>query len=115
MDISELEERRAAPLMATATVRLYVIAVVVTAAMTIAAVMALAIVVPNNTAVIATVIGISMPIIAGFLGGAVHGTAVALDGKLSMFMKTVAAKEHAEGVIQGLKENPKTNIGDSEG
>lgn len=103
-------ERRAAVAGATSTVKLYVIATLVTAAMTIIAVVVAAAIVPDNTAVIATIVGVTSPIILSLIGGALHGMAVSIDGKLSQLVQAREDKARAEGVIEGLKENPKTNI-----
>lgn len=106
------EERRVSVAGATSTVKFYVIAVVVCAAMTIAAVIAVAILMPANQSgtVITAVVGVTAPVILAFIAGAQHAMAVAMDGKLSQLVRAEKEKEHAEGKIEGLKENPRTNI-----
>jgi len=106
------EERRTSVAGATSTVKLYVIAVVVCAAMTIAGVITIAILMPvaQSGTVITAVVGITAPIILALLAGGQHAMAVAMDGKLSQLVRAEKGKEHAEGVVEGLRENPRTNI-----
>lgn len=110
--IEPIEERRASVVGATATVKMYVIAVIVMAGMTIAAVVAVAVFMPapQSASVITAIIGVTAPIILALLAGGQHGMATAMDGKLSQIVRATAEKERALGVVEGLKENPKTNI-----
>lgn len=103
-----IEERRTAVVGATATVRLYVIAVVVMAMTTIAAVVAVAVFMPaaQSANVITAIIGVTAPIILALLAGGQHSMSVAMDGKLSQIVRATAERERARGVIEGLKDNP---------
>jgi len=103
-------ERRATVTGATSTVKLYVTGAVVMAAMTIGGVLGAVALAPNNPTIIPTIVGITSPIILALLGGGLHGMAVSIDGKMSQLLRATAEKEHAKGLIEGLKENPKTNI-----
>lgn len=103
-------ERRASVAGATTAVRFYVLAAVATALMTVAAVVLLAVLVPDNTSVIATVIGITSPIILSLIAFGQRSIAVSIDGKMSQLLRATAEKERAQGLIQGLRENPETNI-----
>lgn len=104
------EERRATVVGATQTVKLYVIAVVITAFGTIAAVIGLAVFVPSNPTLIPVVVGITAPIILALIAGGQHSMAVAMDGKLSHLLRVTGEKERAQGLVEGLKENPNINL-----
>lgn len=104
------DDRRTSVTGASGTVKFYVTAAVCVAMVTIVAIVVLAVVVPMNTTVIATVIGVTFPIISSLMGGALHSMAVSVDGRLSQLLLVTGEKEHAQGQIEGLRENPKTNI-----
>lgn len=104
------EERRSDVINSRSTVKLYIGAAVGLAIVTIGAVVTLAIMVPNNAAVITVVIGITSPLILSLLGAALHSVATVVDGQMKQLLRTTADKERAQGLIEGLKENPKVNI-----
>jgi len=105
-----MEERRLAVAGAASAVKWYVIGIVGMALVTIAAVVLLAIYVPDNPTIIATVIGVTSPIILTLLGFGQRAMAVAVDGKLSLLMQASEDKARLEGKLEGLEQNPKTNI-----
>jgi hypothetical protein len=49
-------------------------------------------------------------IIVGLFAGAGIKVVSVLDGQQAMLIRVVAEKERAKGVIEGLKQNPDTNI-----
>lgn len=65
---------------------------------------------PVDTKVIYIVIGVTAPIITALLGGAGLGVLTVLNGHQAQLIREIAGKKYAEGVIEGLKENPNTNI-----
>lgn len=95
---------------ASETVRFYVTCAIVVATLTITAVLVVAILVPDNTGVVATIIGITSPLLLALIAAGFHAQAVSINGKLSQLIKATAEKEHMKGVVEGLKENPRTNI-----
>lgn len=111
-----INERRAEIVGATANVKLYVMAALGFAALTIIGVLfaAYALPSPTNTTVVTTIIGVMSPFILSLLGGALHGVAVGLDGQRSLLLRAVGEKERAEGLLVGLTVNPKTNVSESD-
>lgn len=105
-----LIERRAAFLGAASAVKWYVLLVFGLAFLTVSAVVTLSILAPNNPGAITTVIGITSPIFVSLLGGGLYKMAVGTDGKLNQILRITAEKERARGIIEGLKQNPDTNI-----
>lgn len=95
---------------ATETVRFYVTCAIVVAALTMSAVLVVAILVPENTSVIATIIGISSPLLLALIAAGFHAQSVSINGKLAQLIKATAEKEHMKGIVEGLQENPKINI-----
>lgn len=103
--------RRAIDSVATApAVGRYVIGAVCTAAICAAAVVLLAVYAPDNATAINTVVGVMGPIIWALLGLGQHKIALGTDGKVTQLIETKAAQQRAEGFIEGLRENPDTNI-----
>jgi uncharacterized membrane protein len=94
----------------TANMRIYVTLSVIVCSITVAAVVILAIVQPNNTAAIATIIGLTTPITMTLLAAGLHGMSTSLDGRMTQLLQATAEKEHVKGVVEGLVANPKTNI-----
>lgn len=110
MSPEPLEERRIAVTSASAAVRTYAFAVIAVAAITIAGVVAAAVLAPTNTSLIAVIVGVTSPIILSLISGGMHSMAVSMDGRLSQIVRITEEKARAQGMIQGLKENPNTNI-----
>ena len=78
--------------------------------LTIIAVVSLTMYVENPTAAVATILGITTPMTMGLLAAGLHGVATNVDGKMSQLLQSTAKAEHLEGLVEGLKENPRTNI-----
>jgi hypothetical protein len=108
-------ERRHSVLSGVSTARLCLIAAVGLSIITLGAVLVVLIAqivagIPLQTRGLFILIGITAPTITALLGGAGISVVNVLDGNQARLMRAIAAKEHAEGKIEGLKENPNTNI-----
>lgn len=108
----QIPERRLPIVSAFTASRFYIVATILLAVVTVAAVMTIVLLNPTNPnlALINIIVGITGPIMAAMLGGAGIGVLKVLDGHQSQLMAAIAQKERAQGVIQGLKENPNVNI-----
>jgi hypothetical protein len=105
-------ERRLPIVSAFSAARFYIVATVLVAMLTVGAVLAIVMINPAqpNMALINIIVGITGPLMAALLTGMGHGILKVLDGHQSQLMAAIAQKERAQGVIQGLKENPNVNI-----
>lgn len=108
----ETASRRAADLRPSSNVRLFVLGAIFTCVFTVVAVVYLSIKAPTNTAAITTVLGITTPIMIGLLGAGIHGIATNVDGRLTQLIEMTAQKEHLQGLVEGLVENPGVNLTD---
>ena len=97
-----MQERRADVLGATVAIRFYVLAVLGFGTVVILVIGALAYFVPESGSPIATVVGVTTPILVSLLGGGIYRMAVAMDGQLSQLVRASEEKAHAEGVVEGL-------------
>lgn len=102
--------RRASDLKPPSNVKLYIFSAIFVCVVTVGAVSTLAVLVPNNAAIIATVLGITMPIISGLLLAGLHGIAVNVDGLTTKIIDITAQKERVAGFVEGLAENPTVNL-----
>jgi hypothetical protein len=108
-------ERRQSILTAVSNARLYLVAAIFLSAITVVAVLIVLVAQIMTGQELQTkglyiLIGITAPMITGLLGGAGIGVLSVLDGHQAQLMRAIAEKEHAKGLIEGLKENPNTNI-----
>lgn len=108
-------ERRQSILSAVSASRLYLISAIVLSIVTVGAVLVVIVAQiiagkPLETGGLYIIITITAPIIMGLLSAAGIGVLQVLDGHQAQLMRAVGEKEHAKGVIEGLKENPQTNI-----
>lgn len=92
------------------TVRLFVVAAVALCAMTITAVVVLAIFVPQNQTIVATVVGITSSLTGLLSLGAYLNVAKTIDGKMSELIQRVGREKKLEGLVEGLEKNPNTNV-----
>lgn len=92
------------------TVKVFVVSVLFLALLTIAAVVTLSIMVPNNNTIITIVIGITSPLMIALLGAGLQGMASSVDGKMAQLLEATAEKERLRGLVEGLKVNPLTNV-----
>lgn len=102
--------RRASDLRPKSHVKLFIFSAIFVCMLTVLAVSVLAIVVPNNANIIATVLGITMPIMGGLLAAGLHGIAKNVDGKMEQLLTMTAQKERLQGLVEGLAENPHVNL-----
>lgn len=110
-----LVERRQSVLSAVSAAKWYLIAAIILSLGTVAAVVAIVVAQilmgkPLETASIYIVIGITAPVITMLLAAAGLGVVNTLDGNQHQLMRAIGEKEHAKGVVEGLRENPNTNI-----
>lgn len=103
-------ERRRPILSAVSSSRFYTIAAIGLSMFTIVAVVVVVLFQPQNTAAISTIIGITAPLILALMAAGNIGILRVLDGHQSQLMAAIAEKERAKGQLEGLRENPKTNI-----
>lgn len=105
-----MDERRVSVISATQALKWYVVGIVFMAAMTIGGVIGALYVAPDNPVAVPTIIGVTSPIILMLLGLGQRAMAVTQDGKLSRLLRESEDRARAEGLIEGLKENPNVNI-----
>lgn len=110
-DITPPTERRRSVLSAVSTSRFYIIAAIGLSMVTVAAVLVVvALQPPNYMQVIQVIVGITAQLILALLGAGGIGVLKVIDGHQSQLMAAIAEKERAKGQLEGLRENPKTNI-----
>lgn len=114
-DGTVIVERRQSVLSAVSASKWYLIAAMVLSLATVAAVMAILLAQtlmkqPLETAGVYLVMSITAPVIASLLAAAGIGVVNVLDGYQNQLMRAIGEKEHAKGVIEGLKENKDVNI-----
>lgn len=96
-------QRRASdanPVGSKATV--YVVAIIALAMLTLASILGVLLLRPpptDNTSLIATIVGITTPIIVALLGGAVQQVHLAVNGRLTQLLEQTAAASHAKGAL----------------
>lgn len=103
-------ERRRSILSAVSNSRLYIVGAIVLSLVTVCAVLMIALLQPQNTAAIGVIIGITGPLITALIGAGGIGVLKVLDGHQSQLMAAIARQQRAEGIIEGLRENPATNL-----
>jgi hypothetical protein len=82
---------------------MFVTATVVLSALTVLAVVLITLFLPGNpgnTAVIATIVGVTAPITIALVGAAVNQVHVAVNSRLTELIALTAAASKAEGVLQ---------------
>lgn len=92
------------------TVKFYIISAIVLSIFTAACAVALAIFAPANTTTMTIIIGFTLPTITALIGAGLYGTVTHINGRMTQLIQTTAQKERLQGVLEGLKENPNTNI-----
>lgn len=108
--VPHITERRRSVLSAVTASRFYIIGAIGMSVLTVLAVLALMLWQPGNTGAINIIIGITAPMITALLGAGGIGVLKVIDGHQSQLMAAIARQQRAEGMIEGLKENPNTNI-----
>lgn len=103
-------ERRRPIISAVSSSRFYTLAAIGLSMFTVVAVVVLVVFQPQNPGAITTVIGITAPLILGLMGAGNIGIYKVLDGHQSQLMAAIAEKERVKGHLEGLRENPNTNI-----
>lgn len=108
-------ERRQSVLSGVSTARLCLVAAVALSILTLGAVLVVLVAQimtgrPIETKGLYILIGITASTIWALLGAAGISVVNVLDGHQAQLMNAIAEKEHAIGKIEGLKENPNTNI-----
>lgn len=104
-------ERRRSVLSAVSASRFYILCAIGMSGLTVCAVVAIVLWQPENASpYVNIIIGITAPTILALLGAGGIGVAKIIDGHQSQLMAAIAKQQRAEGIIQGLKENPSTNI-----
>lgn len=93
-----------------ANIKLYVGSAIVLSIVTASCAVCLAIFAPANTATMTTILSFMIPTITALIGAGIYGTAVHINGRVTQLLHTTAEKERLKGLVEGLKENPNTNI-----
>lgn len=111
-----LSRRRAADHLpsTTSNMKFFVGSAIFLSVTTVVAVVTVTALVPGNTSIVTTIVGITTPITMALLAAGLHGLSVTIDGKMSQLLEATAQKERLGGIIEGLKENPKVNLGPKE-
>lgn len=104
-------ERRHSVLSAISSSRFYILCAIGMSGLTVLAVVLVILWQPEGaTSYVNIIIGITAPMITALLGAGGIGVLKVIDGHQSQLMSAIAKQQRAEGIIEGLKENPKTNI-----
>lgn len=90
--------------------KFFIAGAIVLCAITVAAVVLLAVLQPTNTMAIPTVIGVTSPIIMALVAAGLHNVAASINGRMTQLLESEKEKEHVKGVVEGLVVNPKTNV-----
>lgn len=92
--------------------KMFVLGAVILCMFTVIAVVLVALLIPapENASIITIIVGITTPTILALLSAGLHGMGGAIDGKMSRLLDATAQNEHAQGLVEGLRENPRTNL-----
>lgn len=107
-------ERRAHVFAAAAAVNFLTVLAIIMALLTIVAVLVAAFWIPDNMALVPTILGIASPIIMALLAAGLRKFATVTDGQMGEILKLTQEAKKAEGVVEGIERGVdlKTN-GDS--
>lgn len=87
-------------------ITVYVWAVVILSVVATTAMVALAVLRPDNTSTGTLILGMMLPIITALLGAALQQIHVAVNSRLSELLVVTAKASHAEGQLQGMPKPP---------